>query len=34
MVKSISIGKSSPKPSTKKETIKKETKPKSEKSTK
>ena len=33
MVKSISIGKSSPKTSSKKETIKKETKPKSEKST-
>ncbi len=33
MVKSISIGKSSPKSSSKKETIKKETKPKSEKST-
>ena len=33
MVKSISLGKSSPKSSSKKETIKKETKPKSEKST-
>tara|TARA_A100001388_G_C28559932_1_gene399087 strand:- start:156 stop:596 length:441 start_codon:yes stop_codon:yes gene_type:complete len=33
MVKSISIGKSSPKSSSKKETIKKETKPKSVKST-
>ena len=33
MVKSISIGKSSPKSSLKKETIKKETNPKSEKST-
>ena len=33
MVKSISIGKSAPKSSSKKETIKKETKPKSEKST-
>ncbi len=33
MVKSISIGKSSPKPSSKKESIKKETKPKSENST-
>ena len=33
MVKSISIGKSSPKSSLKKETVKKETKPKSEKST-
>ena len=33
MVKSISIGKSSPKSSAKKETVKKETKPKSEKST-
>ena len=33
MVKSISIGKSSPKSSSKKETVKKETKPKSEKST-
>jgi len=33
MVKSISMGKSSPKSSSKKETIKKETKPKSEKST-
>ena len=33
MVKSITIGKSSPKPSSKKETVKKETKPKSEKST-
>ncbi len=33
MVKSISIGKSSPKSSSKKETIKKETKPKSENST-
>ena len=33
MVKSISIGKSSPKSSSKKETLKKETKPKSEKST-
>jgi large subunit ribosomal protein L21 len=33
MVKSISIGKSAPKSSPKKETIKKETKPKSEKST-
>ena len=33
MVKSISIGKKSPKPSSKKETVKKETKPKSEKST-
>ncbi len=32
MVKSISIGKSAPKSSSKKETIKKETKPKSEKS--
>ena len=32
MVKSISIGKSSPKPSPKKEVVKKETKPKSEKS--
>ena len=33
MVKSISIGKSTPKTSSKKETVKKETKPKSEKST-
>ena len=33
MVKSISLGKSSPKPISKKETVKKETKPKSEKST-
>ena len=33
MVKSISIGKSVPKSSSKKETVKKETKPKSEKST-
>ena len=33
MVKSISIGKSSPKSSSKKEAVKKETKPKSEKST-
>ena len=33
MVKSISLGKSSPKSSTKKDTVKKETKPKSEKST-
>jgi len=33
MVKSISIGKSAPKPSPKKEAIKKETKPKSEKTT-
>ena len=33
MVKSISVGKSAPKSSPKKETIKKETKPKSEKST-
>ena len=33
MVKSISIGKSSPKASSTKETVKKETKPKSEKST-
>ena len=33
MVKSISIGKGSPKSSLKKETVKKETKPKSEKST-
>ena len=33
MVKSITIGKSTPKSSSKKETIKKETKPKSEKST-
>ena len=33
MVKSISIGKSSPKSTSKKETVKKETKPKSEKST-
>jgi large subunit ribosomal protein L21 len=33
MVKSISIGKSAPKSSSKKETIKKETKPKSEQST-
>ncbi len=33
MVKSISIGKSTPKSSSKKETAKKETKPKSEKST-
>ena len=33
MVKSISIGKSAPKSSTKKETVKKEAKPKSEKST-
>ena len=33
MVKSISIGKSSPKSSSKKETVKKETKPKSVKST-
>ena len=32
MVKSISIGKSTPKSSSKKETVKKETKPKSEKS--
>ena len=34
MVKSISIGKSSSKPSSKKETVKKEAKPKSEKATK
>ena len=34
MVKSISIGKGVPKTSSKKETVKKETKPKSEKSTK
>ena len=34
MVKSISIGKGAPKTSSKKETVKKETKPKSEKSTK
>ena len=34
MVKSISIGKSTPKSSPKKEAVKKETKPKSEKSTK
>ena len=33
MVKSITLGKSAPKSSSKKETIKKETKPKSEKST-
>ena len=33
MVKSIKIGKSTPKSSSKKETVKKETKPKSEKST-
>jgi len=33
MVKSISLGKSSPKSSSKKETVEKETKPKSEKST-
>ena len=33
MVKSITIGKSTPKSSVKKETVKKETKPKSEKST-
>ena len=33
MVKSISIGKSTPKSSSKKETVQKETKPKSEKST-
>ena len=33
MVKSITLGKSSPKSSSKKETVKKETKPKSEKST-
>ena len=33
MVKSIKVGKSIPKPSSKKETVKKETKPKSEKST-
>ena len=33
MVKSITIGKSAPKSSSKKETVKKETKPKSEKST-
>ena len=33
MVKSITIGKNSPKSSSKKETVKKETKPKSEKST-
>jgi len=33
MVKSITLGKSSPKSSAKKETVKKETKPKSEKST-
>ena len=33
MVKSITIGKSAPKSSVKKETFKKETKPKSEKST-
>ena len=33
MVKSISVGKSAPKSSSKKDTIKKETKPKSEKST-
>ncbi len=33
MVKSIAIGKSSPKSTSKKETVKKETKPKSEKST-
>ena len=33
MVKSISIGKSSPKTTLKKETVKKETKPKTEKST-
>ena len=33
MVKSISLGKSSPKSSPKKDTVKKETKPKSEKST-
>ena len=33
MVKSISIGKSSPKPSPKKEVVKKETKPKSKKTT-
>jgi len=33
MVKSITIGKSSPKSSAKKDTVKKETKPKSEKST-
>ena len=34
MVKSITLGKSAPKSSSKKETVKKETKPKSEKSTK
>ena len=34
MVKSITLGKSTPKSSSKKDTIKKETKPKSEKSTK
>jgi len=33
MVKSISVGKSAPKSSSKNETLKKETKPKSEKST-
>jgi large subunit ribosomal protein L21 len=33
MVKSISIGKATPKSSSKKEAVKKETKPKSEKST-
>ena len=33
MVRSITLGKSSPKSSTKKDTVKKETKPKSEKST-
>jgi len=33
MVKSISLGKRSPKSSVKKDTVKKETKPKSEKST-
>ena len=33
MVKSISLGKNSSKPSPKKENVKKETKPKSEKST-
>ena len=33
MVKSISTGKTSPKPSSKKETVKEETKPKSEKTT-
>ena len=33
MVKSITVGKSAPKPSLKKETVKKETNPKSEKST-